>query len=56
MALSPHVHTKQKVCDARCSRCRSNVFSSILQRELYNMLADEDAQQVLLVPDPSLYK
>jgi hypothetical protein len=31
-------------------------FSSILQRELYNILVNEDAQQVLLTPDPSQYK
>ncbi|CAF2078747.1 unnamed protein product [Rotaria magnacalcarata] len=29
---------------------------SILQRELYNILVNEDAQQVLLTPDPSRYK
>ncbi|CAF3768719.1 unnamed protein product [Rotaria sp. Silwood1] len=29
---------------------------SILQRELYNILINEDAQQVLLTPDPSRYK
>lgn len=29
---------------------------SILQRELYNILVSEDAQQVLLTPDPSKYK
>ncbi|CAF3976258.1 unnamed protein product, partial [Rotaria sp. Silwood1] len=28
----------------------------ILQRELYNILINEDAQQVLLTPDPSRYK
>ncbi|CAF0930895.1 unnamed protein product [Adineta ricciae] len=29
---------------------------SVLQRELYNILVNEDAQQVLLTPDPSQYK
>lgn len=29
---------------------------SILQRELYNILVNEDAQQVLLTPDPLQYK
>ncbi|CAF4968845.1 unnamed protein product, partial [Rotaria socialis] len=28
----------------------------ILQRELYNILVSEDAQQVLLTPDPSRYQ
>ncbi|CAF4250093.1 unnamed protein product [Adineta steineri] len=29
---------------------------SILQRELYNILVTEDAQQILLTPDPTQYK
>ena len=29
---------------------------SVLQRELYNILMTEDAQQILLTPDPLKYK
>lgn len=31
-------------------------FLSILQHDLYNLLINEDAQQILLTPDPTRYK
>lgn len=59
MVVSFDLHSQQKVILLIYSNVGihlSLLLRSLLQRDLYNLLVHEDAQQVLLTPDPSLYK
>ena len=57
MVMFINVYTQQKVGTSLFDQIRSYSDDfSVLQRELYNILVNEDAQQVLLTPDPSQYK
>ena len=59
MVVSFDLHSQQKVTPLIYSSVWVRLpllLISILQRDLYNLLVHEDAQQVLLTPDPSLYK
>ncbi|CAF3765255.1 unnamed protein product [Rotaria sordida] len=63
--IPDHEHVFEIQCDEKnyilAARSEQDKFQwlcllIILQRELYNILVNEDAQQVLLTPDPSRYK
>ena len=59
MVVPFDLHSQQKVISLVYSSVWIHLplpLYSILQRDLYNLLVHEDAQQVLLTPDPSLYK
>lgn len=59
MVVPVDLHSQQKVILWIYSNVGihlSLLLRSLLQRDLYNLLVHEDAQQVLLTPDPSLYK